>query len=84
MAVGGSTGVFSIMGQVSELLGDTMVHAGGGGEVAIGWSSPGQSRRWLPLCSAASLEGAVPIGAHSDVDDPRGSCKSHKRKRRVP
>lgn len=69
MAVDSGTGVFSIVGQVLELLGDAMVHAGDGGEVAVGRSSPGQSGRWLPLGGAACLEGAIPVGADSDVDD---------------
>lgn len=79
MAVDSSTGVFSVVGQVPELLGDTVVHAGDGGEVAVGWSRPGQSGRWLPLGGAACLEGVIPVGADSDVNDPGGSCRNHNR-----
>ena len=79
MAVDSSTGVFSIVGQVLELLGNAMVHAGDGGEVAVGRSGPGQSGRWLPLGSAACLEGAIPVGADGDVNDPGGSCRNRNR-----
>lgn len=79
MAVDSRAGVFSIVGQVPELFGDTMVHAGDGGDVAVGWSSPGQSRHWLSLSSAACLEGAITVGGDGDVDDPGGSCRNCNR-----
>lgn len=79
MGVDSSTGIFSIVGQVPELLSDTMVHAGDGGDVAVGWSGPGQSGCRFPLGSAACLEGAIPVGADGDVNDPGGSCRIHNR-----
>lgn len=80
MAVDSSAGVFPIMGQVLELPGDAVAGAGAGAEVAVGWSGPGQGRRWLPLGSAACLECVIPVGADSDVNDPGGSCKNQGRK----
>ena len=79
MAVDSRAGVFSVMGQVPELLGDAVVHAGGGGEVAVGGSGPGESGRRLALGCAACLEGLIPIGDDRDVDDPGGSCRNCNR-----
>lgn len=79
MAVDSSAGVFPVVGQGPQLLGDAVAEAAGGAQVVVRGPGPGQGRRWLPLGCAPSLEGVVLAGADRDVNDPGGCCGNYSR-----
>lgn len=78
VAVDCRAGVFAVVAQGPQLLGDAVAGDAAGARGALGGPAPAQGRGWLPLGRASSLEGVVPAGAHRDVNDPGGGCGNGK------
>lgn len=79
VAVDSRTGVFAVMCQVLELLGDAVVRVGDRGEVAGVGTGPCEGRCWFTLGGAVGFEGVIPIGTDSNVNDPGGSCGNYRK-----